>query len=57
MEIILTELLCRVLAGKKYLPKPVHSRRSFNWLKNEVLNSLLNGKSTVVLIHIFWNLF
>lgn len=36
-------------------PKPVHSRRSFNWLKNEVLNSLLNGKSTVVLIHIFWN--
>lgn len=36
-------------------PKPVHSRHSFNWLKNEVLNSLLNGKSTVVLIHIFGN--
>lgn len=37
--------------------KPGHSRRSFNWLKNEVLNSLLNGKSTAVLIHIFWNFF
>lgn len=38
-------------------PTPVHSRRSFNWLKNEVLNSLLNRKSTVVLIHFFGNLF
>lgn len=37
--------------------KPIHSRHSFNWLKNEVLNSLLNRKSTVVLIHIFWNIF
>lgn len=38
-------------------PMPVHSRHSFNWLKNEVLNSLLNRKSTVVLIHFFGNFF
>lgn len=45
--------------GWKYISfsKPVHSRRSFNWLKNEVLNSLLNGNSTAALIHIFWNFF